>query len=248
MQQFIAYLRVSTSRQGKSGLGLDAQKSAIAAHLGNARPLASYTEVESGRKSNRVELRKALDHCHRSNATLIISKLDRLTRSARFLLELVDSGVDIVFCDLPQISGPTGRFMLASMANVAELEAAMISQRTRDALQAAKARGKRLGARPGASPLSAYLREHGNKAGLEGKAKAANRRAEPWRAILSDMLDQRLSYGGIARELNARGERTPSGSRWSDVAVSRMAKRLELTATRPPLAVDKRSEASAAAA
>ena len=229
MQQFVTYFRVSTARQGRSGLGLDAQKETVSKHLQGVEPLASYTEVESGRKSDRIELRKALDHAKRSNATLVIAKLDRLTRSARFLLELLDSEVDLVFCDLPQISGPTGRFMLASMANVAELEAAICGQRTRDALRACKARGKRLGARPGASPLSAYLREHGNKAGLEGKAKAANRRAEPWRAILSDMLDRGLSYGGIARELDGQGERTPRGSRWSDVAVARMIARLSLT-------------------
>lgn len=240
MQRFITYLRVSTARQGRSGLGLDAQKEAIRSHLGNVEPLASYVEVESGRKSDRVELSKALDHCRRSGAALIIAKLDRLTRSARFLLELVDAGVDIVFCDMPQISGPTGRFMLVSMANVAELEAAICGARTKAALRACKARGKRLGARPGASPLSAYLREHGNKAGLEGKARAAAARAEPWRAILQAMLDRGLTHGGIARELDAAGERTPRGSRWSDVAVSRMAKRLELTANR--------SEASAAAA
>lgn len=228
MQQFIAYLRVSTDRQGRSGLGLDAQKEAIRAHLGTVEPLACYVEVESGRRSDRVELRKALDHAKRSNATLVIAKLDRLTRSARFLLELVDSGVELIFCDMPQISGPTGAFLLASMANVAELEAAMIGQRTKAALQAAKARGKVLGARPGASPLSAYLREHGNTAGVQGARKAAAARAKPWRDLFQAMLDRGLSYGGIARELAAKGEKTVRGGSWDAKAVSRMIARLEL--------------------
>ena len=228
MQQFISYLRVSTDRQGANGLGIAAQRDAIRSHLGNAEPLASYTEVESGRRSDRSELRKALDHAKRANAILVIARLDRLTRSARFLLELVDSGVELIFCDMPQISGPTGAFLLASMANVAELEAAMIGQRTKAALAVCKARGQRLGARPGASPLSAYLREHGNAKGVEGARKAAAARAEPWRDLFQAMLDRRLSYGGIARELAAKGEKTVRGGSWDAKAVSRMMARLEL--------------------
>ncbi len=192
-------------------------------------PLAEYQEVESGRKSNRVELRKALAHCRRTNATLVIAKLDRLARSAHFLLTVLNSGIEVIFCDLPQVNGPQGKFLLTSMAAVAELEAGLISQRTRDALAACKARGQRLGARPGASPLSAYLREHGNKAGLQGKARAAKRRAEPWRDTLSELMAEGLSFNAVARTLNSRGERTPHGNSWSAMAVSRMAKRLGLT-------------------
>ena len=97
MQRFIAYLRVSTDRQGANGLGIAAQRQAIRAHLGNVEPLAEYVEVESGRRSDRVELRKALDHAKRSNAILVISRLDRLARNARFLLGLIDSGVEVFF-------------------------------------------------------------------------------------------------------------------------------------------------------
>lgn len=230
MQQFISYLRVSTDRQGADGHGIAAQRETIRAHLGaEVEPLACYIEVESGRKSDRVELQKALDHCRRSGATLIIARLDRLSRSAKFLLGLVDSGVNIMFCDIPQISGPAGKFMLGTMAGVAELEAGLISQRTKSALAACKARGQRLGGPLGAKPLVDYVRTHGNGAAMEGKARAAAARAEPWRVILSDMLDRGLSYGGIARALDGQGEKTPSGSRWSDVAVSRMIKRLKLT-------------------
>jgi len=153
MQRFISYLRVSTSSQGASGLGLESQRETIRSHVGNdVELLAEYVEVESGRRSDRPELAKALDHAKRANATVVISRIDRLARSARFLLELVDSNVDILFCDLPQVSGPAGRFLLTSMAGVAELEAGLISQRTRAALAAAKAKGVRLGNPQGAKP------------------------------------------------------------------------------------------------
>lgn len=112
--KFVAYYRVSTDRQGKSGLGLEAQ-------------------------------RIALNACRGHRATLIIAKLDRLARNARFLLSLIDSDVNVLFCDLPQLTGPMGRFVVTQMAAVAELEAGLVSERTKQALQAAKARGQKLG-------------------------------------------------------------------------------------------------------
>ena len=118
--------------------------------------------------------------------------------------------------------------MLSTMAAVAELEASLISQRTKAALQQAKARGVRLGARPGASPLSGYLAEHGNTAGVEGAKRAADERASAWRTIFEDMLADGLSMNGMARELAAKGETTPRGSKWTPAAVSRMLGRLEL--------------------
>jgi DNA invertase Pin-like site-specific DNA recombinase len=229
MQQFIEYLRVSTASQGASGLGLEAQKETIRSHLGNdAEVLASYVEVESGRRSDRVELSKAIAHAKRAKVVLVIARLDRLARSARFLLELVDSNVEILFCDLPQVSGPAGRFLLTSMAGVAELEAGLISERTRAALKAARARGVRLGNPEGAKSLIAYTAAHGNGRAMEAKSKNADARAEPWRATLQDLLDKGLSYGAMARELDGNGDRTPRGSRWSDMAVSRMIDRLGL--------------------
>jgi len=231
MERYVSYSRVSTISQGASGLGLEAQHETIRSHIGNdVELLAEYVEVESGRRSDRPELKKALDHAKRSGATVVISKLDRLSRSARFLLELVDSGVDILFCDLPEISGPAGRFMLTSMAGVAELEAGLISQRTRAALKAAKAKGTRLGNPNGAKALVAYTAAHGNGKAMAAKAQAADARAEPWRATLQAMLDRGLTFGGIARALDNQGDRTPRGSHWSDMAVSRMVGRLGLVA------------------
>ena len=144
---FIAYYRVSTARQGQSGLGLEAQRETVRTFLngGDWRLAAEFTEVESGRKSDRPELDKALAACRVRGATLVVAKVDRLTRSLSFLMRLLDAGVEVRFCDLPQIEGPTGRFMLQQLAAVAELEAGMIGDRTRKALSAAKARGVKLG-------------------------------------------------------------------------------------------------------
>ena len=141
--RYISYLRVSTEGQRSSGLGLDAQRRTVADFLngGSWELIAEYVEAESGRKRDRPELEAALSACRIHNATLIVAKVDRLTRSSAFLHKLLEARVEIMFCDLPEITGPTGKFMLNQMAAVAELEAGMISQRTKAALAAAKARG-----------------------------------------------------------------------------------------------------------
>ena len=147
--KIIPYRRVSTDKQGKSGLGLEAQEDAIRqyASINKCQILRAFTEVESGKKSDRPELTKAFAHARRIGATVVIAKLDRLTRNTRFLLELIEAGADVAFCELPQIPpGPMGKFFLTLMAAVAELEAGLISQRTKAALKAYKARGGKLGA------------------------------------------------------------------------------------------------------
>lgn len=225
----IAYYRVSTDRQGKSGLGLAAQREAVARHLGpDVQPIATYQETESGKRNDRVELRRALDHARRARAVLVVAKLDRLARSAHFLLTVLNSGADVQFADLPQVSGPQGKFLLTSMAAVAELEAGLISERTKAALKAARARGQRLGSPHGAKFLIAHVREHGNGAALAGKQRAANARAESWRGTIESMLAQGMGNTAIARELNAKGETTVKGGRWTATAVRRLRQRLSL--------------------
>src|SRR6202163_2691586 len=147
--KFIAYYRVSTERQGRSGLGLEAQRAAVALYLngGNWHIAAEFTEIESGRRSDRPELDKALAAARLHRCPLVVSKVDRLTRSVAFLSRLLEAGVDVRFADLPQIEGATGRFLLQQMVAVAELEAGMISARTKAALAAAAKRGKKLGGR-----------------------------------------------------------------------------------------------------
>jgi DNA invertase Pin-like site-specific DNA recombinase len=124
--RFVSYLRVSTDKQGRSGLGLEAQRKAVTDYLDGGRweLIAEVVEVESGRSSDRPELAKALARCRVMGATLIVANVSRLTRSVAFLSRLIEAGVEVRFCDLPRIEGPTGRFMLQQMAAVAELERA----------------------------------------------------------------------------------------------------------------------------
>src|SRR6266576_4111649 len=162
---FLAYYRVSTGKQGRSGLGIEAQRQAVETYLngGNWRIVAEFTEVESGKRSDRPELDKALAAARVRQVPLVVAKVDRLTRSVAFLSRLLEAGIDVRFADLPAIEGPTGRFMLQQMAAVAELEAGMISARTKAALQAAKRRGVKLGGDRGAR-LTAKARAAGNAA------------------------------------------------------------------------------------
>ena len=136
-RKFISYLRVSTDKQGKSGLGIEAQRQAVERYLNGGRwtVAAEYVETESGRRSDRAKLAAALAHAKAIKAKLVFAKLDRLTRNVDLLRSLVASDVDLVFCDLPNVPpGPMGRFLLTQMAAVAELEAGLISERTKNAL------------------------------------------------------------------------------------------------------------------
>jgi DNA invertase Pin-like site-specific DNA recombinase len=224
MQAFIAYYRVSTERQGRSGLGLDAQREAAERHVQQhgGQILAEFIEVESGTLDRRPTLEKALAAARAHGATLIVAKLDRLARSARFLLSIVEGAGEggVVFCDLPQIpAGPVGKFLLTQMAAVAELEAGLISERTKAALKAAKARGVKLG-----NPrLRAGDRQAAMKASQAASDQAAIRAAE-----IRPFVDQARAAGAtslaqIARALEARGVRTPRGNaNWSPAQVARL--------------------------
>ena len=150
--KFVAYYRVSTQRQGQSGLGLEAQQETVRQHLngGDWELIGEFTEIESGRKvmRDRPELQKAIDVCKAEGATLVAAKIDRITRNLGFLTRILDSNVDIIFCDIPQMMNPAqNKFILQLMANVAEYESNIIGSRTKDALAAAKARGVKLGTR-----------------------------------------------------------------------------------------------------
>jgi DNA invertase Pin-like site-specific DNA recombinase len=135
---FVSYLRVSTDKQGRSGLGLEAQRAAVAAHVASRRLLAEYLEVESGRRNDRPQLLAALAHAQSTGATVVIAKLDRLARNVAFIANLMEAGVDFVACDLPAAD----RLTIQVLAAVAEHERQMISQRTKAAMAVAKARGQ----------------------------------------------------------------------------------------------------------
>lgn len=218
--RFIAYYRVSTKRQGQSGLGLDAQRQAVRSYLatGGWPPLAEVVEVESGKRHDRPKLHEALALCRLHNATLVIAKLDRLARNVAFISHLMESGVDFVACDLPQAN----RLTVHILAAVAEHEREAISQRTKAALAAAKARGMKLG--NDGSNLS--NREEGSVKGAAAmKAKAARRAGDILPVILAIQVGGANSLRQIAAELNERGIPSSRGGQWSAVQVQRVITR-----------------------
>lgn len=224
---FVSYLRVSTDKQGRSGLGLEAQRAAVQAYLngGRWRVIREFVEVESGRNNDRPALADALALCRAHRAPLVVAKVDRLTRSLAFLSRLLEAGVDVRFCDLPQIEGPTGRFMLQQMAAVAELEAGLISSRTKAALQAAKARGVALG-----GPRGHVIDAASAAKGRAARQTIARSRADDLAPIIAEIrAGGATSLGNIAKELTDRGIPTASGrANWTPMQVSRTMAQIAL--------------------
>lgn len=216
--RFIAYYRVSTERQGRSGLGLAAQRETVSQYLnGGAWELVGeVVEVESGKRSDRPKLTEALALCRIHNATLIIAKLDRLARNVAFIANLMEAGVEFVACDFPQAN----RLTIHVLAAVAEHEREMISRRTQEALAAAKARGTKLGgARPGALPNADEARVLGRAA---RSAKAAKRAADLAPVICALQAENFTSLRQIAAELNRRGIAAARGGQWTATQVKRL--------------------------
>ncbi|MCK1434153.1 recombinase family protein [Bradyrhizobium sp. 15] len=220
---FVAYCRVSTARQGKSGLGLEAQREAVRSYLngGQWSLVAEFTEVESGKKGDRPELAKALQACRVYGAKLVIAKLDRLSRDAHFLLGLEKAGVDFVAADMPHAN----RLTVGIMAMVADEERRMISQRTKVALAAAKKRGVKLGGDRGAR-----LSRAARKAGRDAQTARANERAADLAHVIRDLEQTGVtSLSGMARALTERRIPTPRGGReWTATQVARVTVRLTL--------------------
>jgi len=217
MTRFVGYVRVSPAGQGRSGLGLDAQREAVARHVAGAggRIAAEFVEVEGGKRSDRPQLTAALAECRRHRAVLLIAKLDRLARKVHFIAGLMESGVPFVACDMPNATP----FMLHIHAAVAEEEGRAISARTKAALAAAKARGVKLG-----NPkLRAGGPEQARMAAAAKSEKAAARAAD-LRPIIAEVRAAGVTtLTGIARALAARGVPTPSGrGAWSPATVLRL--------------------------
>ena len=218
----VTYLRVSTARQGKSGLGLEAQQKAVADYLstGQWNLLEEFEEVESGKNSRRPKLLEAIELCKASGAKLLVAKLDRLARDAAFLMNLKDGGIDFVCADMPEAN----RLTIGIMALVAEQERDAISKRTTEALAAAKARGVQLGAyRDGV-----YV---GGKGNADTAKTASEARTAKFRANAMDKLpllkrydpDGSMSLRAIAEIFNRYGVKTVSGRGfWSANAVRRL--------------------------
>lgn len=211
---YIAYYRVSTEGQGASGLGIEAQRMVAERFVaGRGRIVAEYVEVESGRRADRPELRKALKAAKGQGATLLIAKLDRLARNVAFIANLLEAGVEIAAADLPQAD----RFVLHVMAALAEKEAAMISERTKAALAAAKARGVKLG---WANPLKAPMAQEAAERGAAVNKARARAFAENVAPIIREIQAAgATSLAAVADALNARGVPTARGGSWHPATV-----------------------------
>jgi DNA invertase Pin-like site-specific DNA recombinase len=216
--KFISYLRVSTQQQGKSGLGLEAQRESVLRYLngGNWTLIEEIVEVESGKSIDRPKLAEALRLCRVHGATLLIAKLDRLARNVNFISNLMESGVEFVAVDLPQAN----RLTVHIMAAMAEHEAAMISQRTKAALAAARARGTRLG---GARWNSGSIAAKGQAASIRVRAAKANKRASDLRPLIDSIRSNGASsLRQIAAALNQKGIPAARGGQWTSVQVGRI--------------------------
>jgi DNA invertase Pin-like site-specific DNA recombinase len=220
----VAYYRVSTQKQGTSGLGLEGQVAAVArfARDRGSEILRAYQEVESGKRADRPELARAIAHARRAGATLVIAKLDRLARNVHFLAGLMEARVDFVACDNPHANSLT----IHILAAVAEDEARHISERTRAALAAYKAIGGKLGAaRPGAPRLDAEARARGARHGGQSARTRADDAYADLAAMLAELRAGGLSLRAIAARLNAEGHTTRRGRPWNPVQVSRVLAR-----------------------
>ena len=212
--RFVSYLRVSTQQQGKSGLGLEAQRAAVQAYAGSVE--AEFVEVETGKGSTplskRPQLRDALALCKKTGATLVIAKLDRLARNVHFITGLMESGVEFVAADMPKAN----KVMLQMHAVMSEWERDQISERTKAALAAAKARGVILGV-AGASNL---------KPNIESRQAAADAFAGNLKTVLAGLATQGLSLRKQVAQLNLLGIKTTRGGDWSLVQLQRVLQRL----------------------
>ena len=246
--RYVAYYRVSTSRQGVSGLGLEAQRETVEARLdgGDWQIVASFTEVEgasrrAGKVKHRPQLRAALACCRVMGARLVVANVSRLTRDPEFMGTLVEAGVEVEFCDMPNLEGPVGRFVLRQMLAVAELEAGMVSERTRKALARkrvwyenlteeeraelrAKGKQTRLG---GTGANLSEVRDKARAASIAVRRSRVQERARDLAPVIAEVRASGIeSLGGIARALEERRIRTAQGKdRWSPKQVYRVCSR-----------------------
>jgi DNA invertase Pin-like site-specific DNA recombinase len=216
--KFVAYYRVSTKRQGRSGLGLDAQREAVERYLngGNWELAAEFTEVVSGRTAERPELELALGACRLYGATLVVARFDRLYRNAGALYRLRDAGVEFVAVDMPDAN----RLTVGIMAALAEYESELISKRTQAALHIAKQRGTILG---NPAHLDKTARQKGNQASASARSTRSRQRVKDLRPILGELrAGGATSLRDLAAGLNRRAIPAPRGGEWSPSQVRRL--------------------------
>lgn len=225
--KYVAYLRVSTQKQGYSGLGLEAQKEIIQSYLKDTQPIAEYIEVESGRKTDkgRPQLRAALSHCRKDGATLVVAKLDRLARNVSFLSSLLENDVEIIFCDFPQAN----KMVLHILAAISQYEAELIATRTRQALAAKKARGFTLGNPEHLMDKHNEAISNSNRTNREkAKSNPNNKRAV---AMLKILVERGYSLRQMSDTLNDEGFTTSRGCKFRPSTVSILIRRYNLRET-----------------
>jgi len=221
--RFIAYIRVSTQRQGKSGLGLEAQRQAIKEYVdrNNWTVLQEYVEVESGRNDERLQLKLALEACQRTGSKLLVAKLDRLSRDVAFIANLMKTKAEFVACDFPEAN----TFSIHILSAMAQYERELISKRTKDALRAAKDRGKRLG---NPQNLTREAARKGRAAGVKARQVKANEYAERMKPIIQELLDKGFSLNAVAKRMMEDKELTPrGGSVWTATTVRNIMNRID---------------------
>ena len=219
---YVSYLRQSTKKQEISGLGIEAQREIIHKYLGQEKPIAEFVETESGKRTDRPKLAEALALCRKTKSTLIVAKLDRLSRNVAFTSKLLESDVEIKFCDFPEAN----RLVLHIIASIAEYEAGLISQRTKQSLKAKKARGIQLG-KPENLTNNLDRAIENSKRAIKKKAKENpnNMRAI---AILRVLVGKDMSLSEMARRLNNEGFVTSQGKQFSAWQVSVLLERYNL--------------------
>lgn len=225
-KKFIGYCRVSTDRQGRSGLGLEAQQSAIRAHVeGSQGTLLApvYVEVESGKRNDRPELAKALAHAKRAKATLVIAKLDRLARNMAFIANLMEAGVDFIACDMPVAN----KLTLHIIAAVAEDETRRISERTKAALKAKVERDGQWDRKAKHHLVPGAGQKLATQAAAKAKADAAVDAAQELLPTIEGLRAEGVtSLNGLAKALNARHIKTRRGGTWTATGVRRVLERV----------------------
>jgi DNA invertase Pin-like site-specific DNA recombinase len=220
--KFISYLRVSTARQGASGLGLEAQREAVSRYLngGKWQLVQEIVEVESGKRNDRPKIAEALRLCRLHKATLVIAKLYRLARNVHFISSLMESGVDFVACDFPEAN----RLTVHILAAVAEHEAAMISARTQAALEAARARGVALGGLRGDPERMRGMAAKGTLRSAIVRAETVSKRNADLHPVIEELRQKGVaSFRALAAQLNELGVAAPRGGRWTATQVRRAA-------------------------
>lgn len=219
MGNYVAYLRQSTTKQEKSGLGIEAQRNIIHSFVKEALIIAEFVETESGKKSDRPKLQEALALCRKTNSILIVAKLDRLSRNVAFTSKLLESDVEITFCDFPQAN----RLILHIISSIAEYEANLISQRTRLSLKAKKERGVQLGKSENLMKKHNEAIAHSNQTNrTKAQNNVNNMRAV---ALLRSMVKEELTLSQMTIRLNEQGFVTSKGCKFQIVQVQRLIQR-----------------------